>query len=51
MLRVLPVLLAKTDQRVLVEMGDPREDRETLDSVDLRANKERKESLEKMGNL
>lgn len=51
MLRVLPVLLAKTDQRALVEMQDPQEDREMLDSVDLRANRERKESLEKMGHL
>lgn len=51
MLRVLPVLPAKTDQRVLVEMRDPQEDTETLDSVDLRANRERKESLVKMGRL
>lgn len=51
MLQVLPVLLAKTDLRGLVEMRDPQEDRETLDSVELRANRERKESLEKMGHL
>lgn len=50
-LQVLPVLLAKTDQRVLVGMGDPQEDRGTLDSVGLRANRERRESLEKMGRL
>lgn len=51
MLWVLPVLLEKMDQRVLVVMPDPQEDRETLDSVVLLANRERKESLEKMGHL
>lgn len=39
------------DQRVLVVMPDPPEDRETLDSVDLLAHQERRESLERMDHL
>lgn len=41
-------LLVKTDQRVLVVMPAPQEDREMLGFVDLLAHKERRERLEKM---
>lgn len=47
-LLVLRVLLAKTDQRVLVVMLDLLEDRETLGSVEPLARRERRESLEMM---
>lgn len=50
-LLVPPVPLVKMDQRVLVVMPAPQEDRETLGFVDLPANKERRESLERMDNL
>lgn len=46
-----PVLPAKTDQRVLAAMPAPQDDRETLGFVDLLANKERRESLERMDHL
>lgn len=48
---VLRVLLAKTDQRVLVVMLDLQEDRETLGCVDFLVSRERRESLEKMDHL
>lgn len=51
MLLALPVLLVKTDQRVLAVMPDPQDDREMLGFVDLLANKERRESLERMDHL
>lgn len=48
MLLVLRVPLAKMDQRVPVVMLELQEDREMLGYVDLLANRERRESLEKM---
>lgn len=51
MLLVLPVPLAKMDQRVLEVMLDLQEDREMLDSVDLLAHRERKASLENLENV
>lgn len=47
----LLVPLAKMDQKALVVMPAPQEDREMLDYVDLLANRERRENLERMDHL
>lgn len=51
MLLVLLALLVKMDQRVLVVMLAPQEDREMLGFVDLLVHKEKRESLERMDHL
>lgn len=51
MLLVPRVPVAKMDQRVPVVMLELQEDREMLGYVDLLANRERRESLEKMDHL